>query len=648
MCGIAGILSSDSEKRHKIKLMTDTLFHRGPEEEGYFQDDNISLGQRRLKIIDLESGRQPISNEDNSIHLICNGEIYNSAELRKELISKGHRFKTHSDVEVILHLYEDYGYESIKKLRGMFAFALWDSNKKELLLARDHLGQKPLFFYKNGSSFLFASEIKAILAMGFVKPEIDLNGLNHYISLRYLPDQYTLFKNIQKLTAGSFLIYSGEKVSIKKYWNIDFTNKTVDSEKDITEQLDNLLRSTVKQHLMSDVPVGTFLSGGIDSGLITAMAADITQEPLSTFTIGVKDKEYNEIPFARSVARHYKLDGIEEIVEADLISMIPSMIWHMEEPSDPFGVGVYLASGLAQKHVKVVLGGDGGDENFAGYDRYAGNKMVDYYCLFPEWFRKFVVKSISEKIPDSFGYKGLSQKANWLNEMSFFTKGERYAHSMSYLRFTMESKQKLFTSEALKNINDYDSYDKILKFFDSPNVDDLIDRMLYTDLMTRVPDHLLALVDRMSMAHSIESRSPLMDYKVVEFAASIPAGMKLKGKNLKYLLKKVASRYLPEEIINRKKQGFGFPIAKWMQNDLSHLLRNLFKQSRFVENGIIDAGYINALLSEHLSGKKDHNFRLWILLNLEIWYRMYFENMSTDSAAEFIKQLNKEKSLAAV
>jgi len=648
MCGIAGILSSTPHEREAIKLMTDALFHRGPDEEGFYRDGNIALGQRRLSIIDIKNGRQPISNEDNTLQLVCNGEIYNSPELRKELIAKGHQFRTATDIEVILHLYEDQGTECVKLLRGMFAFALWDTKKKELLLARDHLGQKPLFYYKKNNYFTFASEIKAILANGEVKREIDLNGLGHYISLRYIPDQYTLFKNIQKVPAGSYALLSSEKLLIRKYWNVDFTKKHNGSENEIADELDTLLRKTVNDHLLSDVPVGTFLSGGIDSSVITAIMANLKQESFPTFSIGVKEEEFNEIPYARMVSEKYDLDGHEEVVQADLIHLIPSMIYHMDEPSDPFGVGVYLVSQLASKHVKVVLGGDGGDENFAGYDRFAGNKLVEYYCLFPAWFRKYLMKNVAEKIPDSFGYKSISQKAMWLNEMSFFSKGERYAQSLSYLRFTNESKQKLFTEKSKSEINDYDSFQKILKYFDSPNANDLIDRMLYTDLMTRMPDHLLTLADRMSMAHSIENRSPLIDYRLVEFAASIPGGLKLKGKNLKYMLKKVASRYLPQEIIQRKKQGFGFPIARWMRTDLSTLLINLFEQSRFVENGIFDYSYIQTILQEHLSGKKDHNFRIWILLNLEIWYRIYFENQTVDSAKEFITSLMNNRIAVAI
>jgi len=637
MCGIAGILSPQGQGKEMIGKMTGALVHRGPDGVGYFQDDDICLGQRRLSIIDIATGKQPISNETDTIQLICNGEIYNSPELRRQLIGSGHRFKTATDIEVILHLYEDHGKDCVQYLRGMFAFAIWDSNSKRLLLARDHMGQKPIYYYQNEGTFVFASEIKGILASGLVQPEIDMEGLWHYVSMRFLPDRYSLFKNIHKLPAASVLVLTNGNVTFERYWNLDFKKKLSSSENDIEEGLHSLLLETVKMHLLSDVRVGAFLSGGIDSSTVCAMMATMTREPVPAFSIGVKEQGFNELPFARMVVKKYGLESHERVVEANAVDLIPSMIYHMDEPSDPFGMGVYLVSKVASEVVKVVLGGDGGDENFAGYDRFAGNRLVDIYCLLPRWFRKSLMKKITERIPESFSYKSLAQKATWVNEMSLFANGERYAQSMSFLRFTQETKGKLFTTSARKRIDDYDSVAKILTHFESENVDHLVDRMLYTDLMTRMPDHLLTLVDRMSMAHSLESRSPLIDYRVVEYAASIPADMKLKKNTLKYIFKKVAHRYLPEELINREKQGFGFPLGIWMRKELKDFLGSLFAQSRFVQAGIFNGEYMTHLLQEHVSGKANHDYRLWILMNLEVWYRMYFENENVESMKEYIK-----------
>lgn len=635
MCGIAGIISEN--KREAIQRMNKVLAHRGPDEEGYYHDDILSLGQRRLSIIDLANGTQPISNETETLYLICNGEIYNSPELRGALIRSGHKFKTATDVEVILHLYEDHGENCVKHLRGMFAFALWDKNGRKLFLARDHMGQKPLFYYHGPNGFAFASEVKGILASGLLEPQVDLDGLWHYMSLRFIPEQHSLFKGVHKIPSATSLLFENNNVILKKYWDLDFRTKLTGGEEEIEEGLNELLLETVQGHLLSDVQVGTFLSGGIDSSLVTAMMATIGGEPFPTFSIGVPEQSFNELPYAEMVVNKYGLKSRPKVVQADLINLIPSMIHHMDEPSDPFGVGVYLVARVASEEVKVVLGGDGGDENFAGYDRFAGNRLVDYYCLLPKWFRKLIMTRIIERIPESFGYKSLAQKAAWVNEMSFFSGGQRYAQSMSILRFTQESKKKLFSESAKSQLEDYDSFAKILNFFDADNAEHLVDKMLYTDLLTRMPDHLLSLVDRMTMAHSLESRSPLIDYKVVEYAASIPADLKLRGTNLKYLLKKVAARYLPQELIYRKKQGFTFPLGIWMRTDLKDFLRTLFRQSRFVELGLFDADYMQTLLEEHLSGKVDHNYRLWILINLELWYRLYFENESVESMESFIR-----------
>ncbi|MBD3274286.1 MAG: asparagine synthase (glutamine-hydrolyzing) [Candidatus Marinimicrobia bacterium] len=640
MCGITGI--SGPNHRSVIPRMTESLIHRGPDTEGFYHGENISLGQRRLSIIDLQGGNQPISNEEDTIQLVCNGEIYNSPDLRKHLISRGHSFKTSTDVEVIIHLYEQEGAACVKKLRGMFAFALWDISSATLLLARDHLGQKPLFYAKNYHHFIFASEVKAILASGLVAPEVNLEGLWHYMSMRFLPDDYTLFKGIEKLPAATTLLYRDNECKLDRYWEVNFTNKHPLKQHEIEEQLDDLLRETIQLHLLSDVPVGTFLSGGIDSSVVTAITAEISGQQFPTFSIGVAEQDFNELPFARIVSDKYHLEAYEEVVEANLIHRLPRMIYHMDEPSDPYGVGVYLVSELASKYVKVALGGDGGDENFAGYDRFAGNRFIDYYNFLPKSLREKFLSRLYQIVPDTFGYKSMAQKLAWVNEMSMYTGGNRYAESMSFHRFARQRKEQLFTREAWQTIQDDDSTEKILKYFDAGNADELVDKMLFTDLMTRMPDHLLTINDRMTMAHSLEGRSPLIDYEIVEFAAAIPADMKLRGKTLKYILKRVASRYLPDNLIKRRKQGFGFPIAQWLRNDLNIFLIHLFDQSRFVALGYFQRAAILELLEAHLSGKEDHNYRLWILLNLELWFRMYFEGMSPDNMGNFIRKLSAE------
>lgn len=646
MCGIAGLTGENHQSR--IKAMAGIMAYRGPDDEGYYSDGAISLAHRRLSINDLEGGRQPIANEDGSIVLLCNGEIYNSPELRSGLMSRGHAFKTKTDVEVILHLYEECKEKCFSRLRGMFAVAIWDSREQRLVLARDHLGQKPLFFCTKGNEISFASEPKAVLASGLPGREIDMEGLWHYISLRYLPDDKSLFKNVRKLPAATYAVWQKGKIVQDRYWRLDtFKDKRTGTDRELEDELEAILLDTVKMHLLSDVPVGTFLSGGIDSSLVTAMTAKLRGgEKLSAFSIGVND-QINELPWAKMIADSYNLDWRTETVEADLIGTIPEMIFHMDEPADPFGVGVYLVSGVAARNnCKVVLSGDGGDENFAGYDRFAGQKLARMYGAIPSFVRSSLLAPMIDLIPESFGYKSLAGKLRWLNDVGGHAKSpaEAYARSMSVLRFTKEAKDALFTEKAAGMVKDTDSDAKIFALFEDGTATEYLDKMLYTDLMTRIPDQLLAISDRMSMAHSIEIRPPLIDYKVTEFAASLPARAKLRGtgRGLKYILRQVAKRYMSGELVDRPKQGFGFPIAKWLRTDLASFQRNLFKESRFIEAGLFSGAYVNRLLDEHIGGKADHNFRLWILVNLEFWHRIAIEGQSVDSCKETIARLMRK------
>jgi asparagine synthase (glutamine-hydrolysing) len=608
---------------------------------GFFEDEGVALGHTRLSIIDLEGGAQPIPNEDETLQLVCNGEIYNSPELRRDLESKGHRFRTRTDVEVILHLYEEYGESCVNHLRGMFAFALWDARARTLFLARDHLGQKPLFYYMKGETFVFASEIKGLFASGLVEPELCLEGMWHYMSLRFMPDQYSLFQGVHKLPAASTLSFRDGKLEVGKYWSISFADKFRGGEAELIDRLDQLLADTVEAHLLSDVRVGSFLSGGIDSTTVASMMAEKTTSPVPVFSVGVEERSFNELPAARLVAQKYGMEHHERVANADIIGLLPRMLYHMDEPADPYGVGVYLVSELARETVKVALSGDGADESFAGYDRYAGQRVVDFYCLLPAWFRRSVMRSLIDALPETFTYKSISQKARWVHAMSQFSSGERYAESMSFLRFTPEAKERLFTAAAKSRIEDYASVDKILTHFDAANSEELVDRMLHTDLMTRVPDHNLVIGDRMSMAHSLEVRAPFVDYQVVEFAARLPGKLKLKSGRLKYILRQVAARYIPREVVKKPKQGFGFPLGAWMRADLAGVLKQLLSHSRLAELDIFRQQEIDKIVSEHIGGKIDHSYRLWILLNLEVLQRLYFEGSTIDSTAEMLQSYVK-------
>jgi asparagine synthase (glutamine-hydrolysing) len=638
MCGIAGIVSEDPEQLRRLPAAVAALAHRGPDDEGIEWLDGAALGHRRLSIIDLGGGHQPMFDADRKLAIVFNGEIYNFPRLKEELEGRGRRFATRSDTEVLLQLYDVHGDDFVKGLDGMFAFGLWDSRRRRLLLARDHMGQKPLFFARTGGAFAFASEVKGVLATGLVPRAVDLTGLYHYISLRTIPDRHTLIAGVEKLPAGHIAVFENGECRLSRFWSFSFRKKMKGTEAEILDSLDQRLQQTVEDHLLSDVRVGTFLSGGVDSSLMTAIMARKSPEPIPTFSIGVREESFNELPYARLVAQQYGTEHHEEIAQADLLHLVPKMIWHMDEPADPFGVGVFLVSRLASKHVKVVLSGDGGDELFAGYDRFSGQRLAEFVRLLPAGVRRTVVRRLIDALPEGFGYKAFTQKLRWLNEMSLLRAGERYAESMSFLRFTEEAKQRLFTQRVRDQLRNVDSREKILEHFDSENADELVDRMLYTDLMTRMPDHLLPIVDRMAMAHGLEVRPPLLEHRMVEFAAEIPASLKLRGTTLKYALRRVAARYVDPSLVTRRKQGFGFPIAHWLRSEMSGFLRHVVAQSRWIAQGIFEPDTVNLLVEEHLAGKRDHNFRLWILMNLEIWHRLLIEGQSVEETTAWVEE----------
>jgi asparagine synthase (glutamine-hydrolysing) len=629
MCGIAGATGSNQDGL--VSRMAAALVHRGPDGEGQYSDDHISLGFRRLSIVDVEGGHQPIASNSGELILICNGEIYNSPTLRKQIQRDGYRFKTNSDVEIILPLYEKFGVDCVLQLEGMFAFALWDKRRRHLMLARDHMGQKPLYYYHDGAKLFFASEVQALLASGLVKRELDIDALWHYVSLRFMPDHHSLIRGIKKLPAATYLTFRDGQIETNRYWDLDFRNKMSASAADATDFLDERLRQTTRSHLLSDVPVGGFISGGIDSTTIACMASRESAAPFPVFSIGVEESSFDEVPFARKVAEANNLPFISRRARPDLAALLPVMVHHLAEPADPYGVGVFLVSKLAAEHVKVVLCGDGGDESFGGYDRYLGQRLVEIYSWLPKTFRRALLSRLFELVPETFRYKSLAQRLRWLHEMSEFSGGERYSRALGFLRFTPETKLELFTDNAVQQLTDSDSTERVLRFFDAPNVDDVIDRMLHTDLMTRVPDHNLVMSDRMSMAASLEVRSPFVDPRLVEFAASLPVDLKIKSRTLKYLLRRVAARYVPREISRLPKQGFGFPIGKWMRDELRQPLKDRLACSRFVTEGIFNRSYVQRILDEHLSGTQDHSYRLWLLLGLEIWHELYLEGKNPDA-----------------
>ena len=644
MCGICGILSQKPVREDHVRVMADALVHRGPDDEGIYVKDGVGLGHRRLSIIDLSTGRQPIANEDESIWIVFNGEIYNFPELKQELVQQGHRFRTHTDTEVIVHLYEEMGERCVEKLSGMFAFAIWDEKRHQLLLARDRIGQKPLFYTDNHGEFLFASEVKGILAHREIPRVLDVESLHYYLSLRFIPPPHTMFEGICKLPPGHTLIRRDGKTSLRRYWDLDFTSKLALSEADFISGLDEALHKAVRSHLISDVPVGAFLSGGMDTSTVVALMAGIRNEPFKTFAIGVQEQDFNELPYARAVADYFHTDHVEEIVSADLVELMPAIVYHLDEPSDSIAACMYQAARLAGSHVKVVMGGDGGDELFAGFDRYMGVGYINHYALLPRLIRHGLLRPLFHLLPDSFTYKSFVQKLRWMDQLADYSEGERYAEATAFFRFSHAQKGRLFTQEYWQQLQEIDARQIIVQQYNKPNAEDPIDRMLYADFMTRLSEHTLMLTDRMNMAFSLEARSPFLDHELVEYLAHFPSNLKIRGRELKYILRRYARTILPPEITARKKQGFMFPVAYWFRNELYPFVRQTLADSFFVRNGMFDRDYVLGLVEDHRHNRDDHHVRLWMLLNMEVWHQLYMENRSPDEVASSFAEIRRRAS----
>ncbi len=629
MCGIVGIVprapGDPRELEAAVRRMATAIVHRGPDDEGFHISPDVALGVRRLSIIDVAGGHQPIATEDGNRLIVFNGEIYNYREIRRELESAGQVFRTRSDTEVALRAWHAWGEAGLERLEGMYGLALWDGPSRTLLLARDPIGQKSIYTAETTLGLAFASEIKALLALGLLPRELDLEGMGHYMSMRYLPGAHTFFRGISKLPASGRLRVHREHREAFRGWARRYQPKWQGSESELLDALDGLLRSVVREHLMSEVPLGAFLSGGIDSSLVVAYAATEQDGPLSTFSIGVDDASQSELPWARKVAERYRTRHREEIVEPDLAGLAPRMVLAMEEPVDPLAAGVFVVSRVAAEEVTVCLGGDGGDELFAGYDRYLGQRLAEVYATLPPSLRRRVLRPLLRLVPDSFGYNSVAARLRWLDRMAEKRGFERYAESAAFLRFPHEMKRALFTEEAWKRVGAHPSEELLRSYFEDGRAEAFVDRMLYADSATRLADHQCPILDKMSMAHSLEVRSPFLDRRVVDFAARIPARWQMKRGRIKYVTRRLAERYLPRELVYRRKQGFGFPLAHWIRGELRGLFDRVVEESHLVEAGIFRREEMRRLLAEHVEGALDHNYRLWMLFNLELFHRLAIE-----------------------
>ncbi len=629
MCGISGILYYDRARPVAPELvarMNHVLHHRGPDDDGVWTCANVGLGQARLSIIDLSPlGHQPMSNEDGSIWITFNGEIYNFPELRDELIKKGHTFRSRTDTETILHLWEEEGERCVERLRGMFAFALWDENKQTLFLARDREGKKPLFYAALPDRLIFGSEIKAILQDPDFKCVPDLQAIHHYLAFQSVPAPLCAFEGIKKLSPAHTLTVTNGQMRLRRYWKLSYRDKlpitSVQDENALQNEIIERLREAVRIRLISDVPLGAFLSGGIDSSIIVALMAGLMDQPVKTFSIGFTYEEYNELPYARMIAERYGTDHHEFIVTPDAQAIFPELVWHYNEPfADSSAIPTYYVSKMARQHVTVVLSGDGGDENFAGYPRYQNQGEYAVHRKAPSFFRRFFR-------PDQM-WRAFIVNGDWRGAFARLRdlNPKRLLYYYRITHFHELYQARLYTSDFRQRLGNVCTVDWMLDKYRQSDAQDFLDATLDVDLGLYLPDTLMTKTDVAAMAHSLEVRAPLLDHEFLEFAAQIPPELKLKdGTISKYIFKKAVEPYLPNEVIYRKKMGFGVPIDHWFRHELREMVRDTLLSQRAIQRGYFQRGYIEQMLERHQKGGESWHYMIWNLLMLELWHQMFID-----------------------
>ncbi len=632
MCGISAIVSDDPRRDELVQRMLGRLRHRGPDGEGIHHDAFATLGHRRLSIIDLAGGHQPLANADGTVWLVCNGEIYDHQQHRERLKREiGYTFRTGSDCEVILALYERYGDDLLQHLRGMFAFVLWDSRRRRLLAARDHLGQKPLYYSRGSHGFACASEIKALLALEPSKPKMNLAALDQYFALRVIDAPLSMFEGIHKLPPGHSLVLEyGEAPRIQRYWSASPLPKLAASLDELVDALEAELEESLKLHMVSDVPVGAFLSGGLDSSLLVAMMSrKLGAKDLQTFTIGLDYRRFDEAPAAREVAELFGTHHRDETVSPHVTAALPDLICALDEPSDPLSLCTWLLARLASRDVKVVIGGDGGDELFGGYDRYFGNLYAGHFGKVPGIIRRGMLAPALALLPESGWYKSAGHQLRWLQHLASHEGGARYAASLNYFYFDRHRRAELFAAPLRDRWESLDAEAAVRIPYDSGD-GDALDRMLRADREVRLPNHPVMITDRICMAHGLEARSPYMDHKLVEFASRLPDSVKIRGTTLRFIQRKLAERYLPPSVLRRPKQGFASALPYLLQREFSQLHRACLKDSRLVEEKILEPRTLERLIEEHTRGRSDHGHRLWLLINAELWYRVMIDGQKSE------------------
>jgi asparagine synthase (glutamine-hydrolysing) len=629
MCGIAGMVQTHPDgavSDAAIHRMCETLVHRGPDDEGIFVKGGVGLGMRRLSIIDLAGGHQPVFNEDRTIWIVFNGEIYNFLELRPELERRGHRFSTHSDTEVIVHLYEEYGAECVQKLRGMFAFALYDERAGRLLLVRDRLGKKPLHYAVQNGTLLFASEMKAILAVRPDLAKVHQAALLQYMYFGYIPDPATAFEPIQKLPPGHLLEFEKGEARIRQYWDLpEYGTCDPASEEELLEELERRLAEAVRIRLIADVPLGAMLSGGTDSSTVVALMARASSQPVKTFSIGFQQEDFNEAPYARLVAEKFGTEHHELMVEPNLVDTVTQLTEHLEEPfGDSSMLPTYFVSCLARKHVKVALSGDGGDELFAGYDRYRIHLHDRSYERIPGWAKQFYREHIHRLVPYAMPGRNLAYSIclPWQ---------ERYSEGVSLVPFQREMG---ILSTEFVGAGGVAGNGAALKLFreylNHAPAHDVLSRVLYLDTKTYLPGDILTKVDRMSMATSLEARVPMLDHVFLEWVTALAPRWKMRNGSQKFILRKLAERVgVPAEVLNRPKRGFSLPLGHWMRHELKEMVQTILLEPRTLQRGYFNPKGVRRMLDEHFEQRRDHSARLWRLLIFELWHRNFLERIGT-------------------
>ena len=640
MCGINGIaFSSQSRLRVEasmLKRMRDVITHRGPDDEGIYIDERVGLGHRRLSIVDVASGHQPMTNEDDSLYITYNGEVYNHADYRDDLEARGHVYRTHCDTETILHLYEEYGDSCVEHLRGMFAFAIWDRKKRELFIARDRLGVKPLYYvHTQDGSLYFASEIKAVLEARAVKPELNFVAFSDYLANHATSGEETLFVGVKRLMPGHTLTWRDGEIKIKKYWDVSFAKSAQKgrSDRDYIAEWSELFRKSVQLRLMADVPLGMFLSGGIDSSAIAAVMSTLVDEPIKTFSVAFVEREANELEYARLIAKAFKTDHHEVVISPEqFFTALPDLIWHEDEPlAHPSSVALYFVSQLASQHVKVVLTGEGSDELMAGYARYRKTILnlalgQRYHRIIPAGVRGLIRNQIA-------GMSASKLQAKLRRTFLSLLPDIESIYFDNFAVFPRADQDQLLTRDTLDRTGGVDPYAGVRRVLSETDAESLLDRLLYADIKTYLHE-LLMKQDQMSMAASVESRVPFLDHKLVEFTSSLPERLKLHRWTTKYVLRESMKGILPEQILSRPKMGFPVPIGAWFRGPYAHVLDEYILSSRAMERNIFNRETVRSLVNQHQRGVTNHSERLWSLVNLEMWFRRFIDGEDAAASSE--------------